>query len=521
MNRIKFISTKEAADLITNDASIGTVGFMLTGAPEEIFLEMENKFLEKKEPKDLTLIWASGVGDGGSERGINHLCYEGMLKRTIAGHYGLIRRLVKLVNENKIEAYNFPQGVLTSLFRVMASGNPGQLTKVGLGTFVDPDFQGGKLNRKTVEDLVDKVEINGEKYLLYKSQNIDYAIIRGTKADTNGNISFEKEALKVEALSVATAAKNNGGKVIVQVEKVVKEGTIDPKSVVVPGALVDYVAVVKDIKNHMQTAGTQYCKDFISSEKYVESKKIENQKLDIRKVIARRAAMEVDKNDFVLNYGIGVPEKVAEVLNEEGLEDHFIATVEPGIYGGSALGGLNFGSALYPQAIIDHPYQFDFYDGGGIDATFLGMAQCNSDGSLNVSKFGPKVAGCGGFIDISQNAKKCIFCGSFTAGGLEVDVKNNKISILKEGRVKKFVNELEHITFNGNYESKKNKPILIITERAVFSVEERGLVLKEIAPGVDLEKNILQQMEFKPFLDENLKKMDSKIFGEDLMNLTL
>lgn len=521
MDRVKFITTQEAAALIPNDALIGTVGFMLTGAPEEVLLEMEERYIKEQEPKNLTLIWASGVGDGGRVRGINHLCHDGMLKRTIGGHYGLIPRLVEMVNQNKVEAYNYPQGVLTSLFRTMAAGRPGLVTEVGLGTFVDPDFQGGKLNSAAKEDLVIKIEIEGKEYLFYKAQKINVAIIRGTEADTNGNISFEKEALKVEALSVATAARNNGGIIIAQVQKVVKEGTIKAKDVVVPGALVDYVATVSDEKNHMQTAGTQYNEDFITSRAFVKAAKIGKSALDSKKVVSRRAAMEVDANSLILNYGIGLPEGVAEVLKEEGLQDRFIATVEPGVYGGTAQGKLNFGSALFPQAIIDHPYQFDFYDGGGIDVTFLGMAECNSDGSLNVSKFGPKIAGCGGFIDISQNAKKCVFCGAFTAGGLEVEVVDGKINILKEGRVKKFVNDLEHITFNGKYESQKNKRIILVTERAVFSVEKEGLTLIEIAPGIDLEKDILNLMEFEPIIAKDLKIMDERLFKTELMGLTL
>ncbi|EOD01570.1 acetyl-CoA--acetoacetyl-CoA transferase subunit alpha [Caldisalinibacter kiritimatiensis] len=520
MGRVKFVTSREAANMIPDEAYIGTVGFMLTGAPEEILLEIENRFLETGSPKDISLMWASGVGDGGTVRGFNHLCHEGLLKKTVGGHYGLFPRIAKLINENKIEAYNFPQGVLTSMFREMAANKPGVLTHVGLGTFVDPDFQGGKLNDATKEDIVEKVEVNGRNYLLYKSQKIDVAIIRGTEADEDGNIGISKEALKLENLSVAMAARNNGGLVIAQVERLVKRGTIEPKNVAVPGAIVDVVAVVKDKKNHMQTSGTDFNIDFISSAG-VHEENFNPSSLDAKKIIAKRAALQMDKNKLVLNFGIGVPERVAEVLKEEGIEENFISTVEPGIYGGTAQGGLDFGSAIGPQAIIDHPYQFDFYDGGGIDITFLGMAQCDAHGSLNVSKFGPKIPGCGGFIDISQNAKECVFCGTFTAGGLKVNINNGKLEIVKEGKVKKFVNKLEHITFNGEYESKKNKKITIVTERAVFDVRPEGLTLTEIAPGIDLEKDILAHMEFKPIIADNLKEMDNKIFKDEPMKLKL
>ena len=521
LSNIKFMTTSEAAALIPDGASVGTVGFLLTGAPEEMFLEIENRYLEHGSPRDLSLMWASGVGDGQKVRGLNHLCHEGLIKRVVGGHYGLIPRLVDMVNENLVEAYNFPQGVLASMFRDMAAKKPGVLTHVGLGTFADPDVDGGKLNPKTTEDIVQKLNIDGEDYLLYKSQKIDVAIIRGTEADEDGNIGISKEALKLEHLPVAMASRNNGGMVIVQVERLVKRGAIDPKSVIVPGVMVDVVAVVQDEKNHMQNAATQFDIDYISSNGVVPEKPVASTELNAKRIIARRSAMQVTADKRVLNYGIGVPEGVADVLKEEGLEHNFVATVEPGIYGGSAQGGLNFGSAYAPQAIIDHPYQFDFYDGGGIDITFLGMAQCDARGSLNVSKFGPKIAGCGGFIDISQNAKECVFCGTFTAGGLKIAVENGMISIVHEGRVKKFIKDLEHITLNGEVESRKGKKISLITERCVFEVKPEGLTLTEIAPGINLEKDILAHMEFEPLISKGLKLMDSRIFTEELMGLEL
>lgn len=522
MGRIKFVSTKEAANVITDGAHIGFCGFLLTGAAEEVLLEMENRFLETSTPRDLTLVWASGIGDGGTVRGLNHLCHKGMLKRVIGGHYGLIKRLIPMVVENEVEAYNFPQGVLCQMFREMSAKKPGVLTHVGLGTFVDPDFEGGKINDITKEDLVQKININDKDYLFYKSQAIDFAVLRGTEADENGNISFSKEALTLESYAVACAARNNGGKVIVQVEKVVKNGTINPKDVVIPGTLVDYVAITSDLKNHMQTAGTQFNEDFVSN-RGVFKEEITEFPLDERKIMGRRGAMQVDKSMLVLNYGIGVPEYVAAVLKEEGINDLFKASVEPGLIGGIAQGGLNFGSAIAPEAIIDEPYQFDFYDGGGIDCTFLGMAQCDEEGNLNVSKFGPRIAGCGGFIDISQNAKNVVYCGSFTAGGLKVKVVDGKLVIEQEGKVKKFIKKVEQITFNGLYERQKpvQRVITFVTERAVFQLLPEGLTLIEIAPGIDLGKDILTQMEFAPIVSPNLKEMDARIFKPQKMGLSL
>lgn len=517
MGRVKFVSTREAAAMIPDGAKIGTCGFMLTGAAEEIWIELEKRFLETGAPRDLSLMWASGVGAGES-RGLNHLCHPGLIKRVVGGHFGLIKQMSPMIVNNQIEAYNYPQGVLSQMFRVLAGGKPGVLSHVGLGTFVDPDFGGGKLNDLAKDDIVKKVQVEGKDYLFYKAQPITVAVIRGTEADERGNISMRKEALTLEHLSVATAARNNGGLVIVQVERVVKNGAIPPKEVRVPGVMVDVVAVVGDRKNHMQTAGTQYNEDFVSGLGSFHQK-LDPLPLDERKVIARRSAMELTPKQSVLNFGIGYPEAVSAVLYEEGISDCFTATVEPGVIGGIAQGGLDFGSALGPEAIIDESYQFDFYDGGGLDATFLGMAQCDAEGNLNVSKFGTRVAGCGGFIDISQNAKECVFCGTFTAGGLEVVIEDGKVRIVQEGKVKKFIRQVEQITFNGKYEARKNKRIVLVTERAVFELRPEGPTLIEIAPGVDLERDILAQMEFRPEISPDLKTMDARLFRPEVLGL--
>ncbi len=519
MSRIKFTTTREAADMIEDNSLIGTCGFLLTGAAEEVWLEMENRWKETGKPENIGVMWASGVGDGGDVRGLNHICHEGLLTKVIGGHYGLIKKMNNMVIENKVQAYNLPQGVMCQMFRDMAAGKPGTLSHVGLGTFVDPDFEGGKINDVTKEDIVQKINVNGKDFLFYNAQKLDYAIIRGTEADENGNISLRKEALTLESLAVAMAARNAGGKVIVQVEKVVKNGTIPPKDVKIPGILVDVVAVVKDMKNHMQTAGTQYNEDFISATGVFKEMKKEFP-LDERKMIARRCALVITRKDNVLNYGIGVPESVAAVLKEEGVDHHFTASVEPGIVGGIAQGGKDFGSALAPQAIIDEPYQFDFYDGGGIDVTFLGMAQCDPHGNLNVSKFGTRLAGCGGFIDISQNAKTVVYCGTFTAGGLDVEAVDGRLVIHTEGKSKKFIKKVDQITFNGEYERRKGgRKIFYVTERALFQLLPEGLTLMEIAPGVDLEKDVLGQMEFTPSIAENLRTMDSSIFRSGLIGL--
>lgn len=511
---MKFISAKEVAKKIENHSIVATGGFVGIGVAEEVLTEIENHYLENKQPTNLTLIYAAGQGDGKS-KGLNHLAHEGMVNKVIGGHWGLAPKLGNLALENKIQGYNLPQGVISHMFRDLASGKKGTISKIGIGTFVDPQLQGGKVNEITSEEIVKEIFIDDERHLYFKAPSkIDFAILRGTLADEDGNISLEKEALTLESLALAMATKNSGGKVVVQVEKKVKNGSINPKLVGIPSIFVDYVVLCSDVKYHHQTFATEYDEAFVNSSILLNNTK-EKSVLDERKVIARRCAMFLSKDDKILNYGIGMPEGIAEVLRDGNQEHLFTPTVEPGAIGGTPAGGLSFGASVTPQAIIDQPYQFDFYDGGGLDVAFLGLAQCDSNGDINVSKFGPKIAGCGGFINISQNAKKVVFCGTFTAGGLKVQVKDGKINILTEGKSKKFIKEVEQITFSSKTANLNNQPVYYVTERAVFKLSKNGLELIEIAPGVDLEKDILDNMEFRPIISSELKLMDKKIFEDD------
>lgn len=506
----KVISAAQAAALIQDGDTVAASGFGLSCWAEEMGIAIEERFMQSGAPRNLTVIHASAVGNR-REKGMSHLGHEGLIKRWIGGIAIASPGMAKLIEEDKCEAYNLPQGVITQLFREIAAKRPGVITKVGLETFVDPRLEGGRMSPSSKEDLVKVIELEGEEWLFYKTFPIQVALIRGTVADENGNLTLEKEGLHMEVLPIAQAVRNSGGIVIAQVETVAKNGTLNPKDVKVPGILIDHLVVAKP-ENHFQTENTLYNPAF-SGQIKVPLKDIETIPLDERKVISRRSAAELAPNT-VLNLGVGIPVNVSTVAAEEGVSDQLILTTEAGSIGGVPAGLKDFGHAYNSEAIVDHDSQFDFYDGGGIDLSVLGLAQTDQFGNVNVSKFGTRVAGCGGFINISQAAKKLVFAGTFTAGGLEVKVEDGQLKIVQEGKAKKFLKNVQQVTFSGSYAAKVGQPVIYVTERAVFELVEGAMTLTEIAPGIDLQRDILDQMEFAPAIAKDLKSMDPGMFRE-------
>ena len=516
MKKTAILTAEQVAAEVLDGQTVASSGFVGSAIPEALIGALEKRFLETGAPKSLTYFYAGSQGNRDG-RGGDHFAHKGMTKRAIAGHYNTAPALGECIRNNEMEGYNLPQGTLSQLCRDIAGNRVGTITHVGLRTFVDPRVEGGKLNDITTEDLVEVVQVGGKEQLLYKAFPIDVALLRGSYGDEFGNVTMEREVGPGEVTALAQAAKNSGGKVFVQVERIVKAGTLDARLVRIPGIYVDGLVVAEDPRDHQQSYDCEFDPS-LTGEIQIPLDSIEAPPLSAKKIIGRRAAMELTKNT-VVNLGIGIPEYISMVANEEGIGDYMTLTVEAGPVGGVPMGGARFGAAANPDCLLCHHEQFDFYDGGGADLAFLGLAQADREGNINVSRFGPRIAGCGGFINITQNAKRVFFCGTFTAGGLKTSIKGGKLVVAQEGREKKFIEQVEQITFSGQYASQKGQPVMYITERAVFELRADGVYLTEVAPGIDVETQILALMDFVPKTDGKPKLMDARIFREARMDI--
>lgn len=506
----KLCALEDALALIKDGQTIAFTGFGGSAHAEAFSRGLGDFFFAHRRPRDLTVVHAAGQGNW-ADKGLEHIAHEGLLRRVIGGHYATCRTIGKLVVENKIEAYNLPQGVICQLYRDIAAGRPGCITHVGLDTFIDPVHGGGQLNERSKEVLVERVELGGRTWLWYKSFPIHVALIRAWAADPLGNLVCDGEAVLTEVLAAAQAAHNSGGIVIAQVRELL-DRPAPPHSVRVPGVLVDRIvhAVRED---HAQTFGEDFNAAFVTPADSAtqHSAVLSPLPLDERRIIAARACDEL-RAGFIVNLGVGIPEGIAQIAGERALLDQVTLMVEAGVIGGMPAGGMSFGASVHPHAIIDQPAQFDFYDGRGLDFAALGCAQVDAAGNVNVSKFGSRVAGVGGFVNITQTARRLVFCGAFTAGGLEIAVENGRLRIVTEGKVRKFIANVEQISFSARRAREIAQEVLYVTERAVFRMNADGLELIEVASGIDVERDVLALMDFRPAIHD-LKTMPASAFA--------
>ena len=481
--------------------------------PEALIAALERRFVETGGPRNVTIVHPVGLGDE-DRQGVGRLAYPGLLKRVVTGTLVDSPPIEAMARKNEVEVYTLPQGALSQLMREMAAGRPGLITHTGLHTFIDPRVGGGKQTPSAEDDLVDLVTIGGREWMFYKPVPIDICFLRGTTADEDGNITMEQEAVFGEMLSMAQAARRVGAVVAVQVKRLAKRQTLPPKQVKIPGILVDLIVIDP---NQKQTYLTSYSPAY-AGELRIPLSELEPLPFDPRKVIARRAALELFPG-AICNLGSGISTGLAHVAAEENILDSVVLTNEQGLIGGAPAMDVEAGAATNYMAMIDQPYQFDFYDGGGLDLAFLSFAEIDAEGNVNVSRFGDRIIGIGGFINISQNAKKVVFSGTFTAGGLKIAWPDGVTRVEQEGRSSKFVRKVQQLSYNAAYGQERGQEVIYVTERAVFRKQENGLQLIEIAPGVDLERDLFSRMEFRPIVSSALRKMDDRLFRSEPMGL--
>lgn len=518
----KFITAQEAVALVKDGATVALGGFGAYCGPDALLAALGQRFEESGHPAGLTVVTGISTGDNTqNELGMNRIAKEGLIDTIIAAHLGNPPKISAMAAANQLAAYTMPLGVVMHLFRAIAGNKPGVITHVGLNTFADPRNEGCKANDRAgaqARSVVELMELGGKEYLFYPAFPLDICLLRGTYADEDGNISVEKEGLTGAELEIAAAVRNSGGIVVVQVENIVQRGSIHPRKVRIHGTLVDYVVKSPAPELHMQNyTGTGY-DPALTGETRCPTGAIPPMKMSIRKVIARRAAMELRPN-CVINLGIGIPSGVGAVANEEGIADQTILSLESGPIGGVPVEGVGFAGSMNAEVINSICDTFDLYDGGYLDMTCLGAAEIDERGNVNVSRFGPRCPGPGGFINISQNTPMVCFMGGFTAGKSRIDIADGRLNIAEDGPGIKFIKKVQQITFSADYARKTGQTVIYMTERAVFRLVEDGIMLTEIAPGVDLEKDILARMEFRPLIAEDLRQMDPRIFREEKMGL--
>ncbi|MBC8452333.1 MAG: acyl CoA:acetate/3-ketoacid CoA transferase [Spirochaetes bacterium] len=508
----KICSAEHAVSLIKDNDPIASEGFTLFLQAEALSSALEKRFLATGEPKDLTLVFSAMHGLSNKEGGIGHFAHQGLLKTIIGGYLGWFPEIGKLVLDEKVMVYNLPQGVISQLYRDIAAKRPGCITHVGLETFIDPLSDGARVNSCTPPDFIERIQLGGKDWIWYKSFPIDIAFLSATAIDPYGNLVMDQEPFFGTSLSIAQAVHNSNGIVIAQVGKILDKPA-HPHHIKVPGILVDKVVVGRPHENSPIYASNFKPEFCLPSPAITDQRKaLEPLPMSPRRIITERACDEIPGNAIV-NLGIGMPEDIAKIAAEKNLLNNFTLTVESGPIGGLPASGLSFGAAVYPQAVINANAQFDFYDGGGLDYAALGAAQIDSFGNVNVSKFNHKIAGVGGFVNISQTAKIVVFCATFTVGGLEIEVSDGNLHITQEGKFSKFVTAVEQISFSAKQALIKKQKVLYITERAVFQLGDTGLELIEIALGIDLERDILSLLDFRPVI-RNLNKMSPHLFSK-------